>query len=316
MGYPTLSHPSRYVWDFWYWYDAAAGIFHVFYLNAPLELAALGQHHGAATVGYGTTVDFTHMQWGPVDVLAADADGWDNTSIWTGDVLPVKSGFLMLYTSRDRNWDDGYTQAVGMAVAPRIDGRFWQRRPGRPLRVSGDYEPRGLPDDLSVHAWRDPFVFGWAGSTYMLLSAKVRGQAQGSNGAVAWLRALDGLTVWQPLPPLAAPGCFSEMEVPQLYRRSDGRLELLFSSTAALDFHPQTPHHGGLYSIVADQLEDFARRSPRSCLPASSGLYACRAIPELEGELVGFDLKTGGLRRSGLKTYLQSVDRDFSDCML
>ncbi|PSN17524.1 beta-fructosidase, partial [filamentous cyanobacterium CCP5] len=297
---------------------AMTGKFHLFYLNAPSESYATGAHHQAATVGYGVTKDFLEIEWGAHDVLRADPQGWDNTSIWTGDVLRIGKGFWMFYTSRDHHRDDGFTQAIGVARADQIDARHWQRISRLPLEVnSPDYEPRGIQGDLSVHAWRDPFLFRWGGDTYMLLSAKAAGRPLGRNGAVAWLKACDPqLNQWQPLPPLVVPGHYSEMEVPQVYRRPDGRLALLFSTTAALDFTPESPHQGGIYAMAAEGFEGFAHQVPRNILPASSGLYACRAIPELAGELIGFDLATGGIRRSGIQTHLQSLDKDFSDIFL
>jgi beta-fructofuranosidase len=203
-------------------------------------------------------------------------------------------------------------------LPPQIDARHWQRTPVLPLGVTGAaYEPRSLKGDASIHAWRDPFLFRREDSSYMLLAAKAVGLPLGRNGAVALLQAPgQQLSQWQPQLPLVSPGDYSEMEVPQLYQRRDGRLELLFSSTAALDFNPDQPHRGGLYGIGGQRLEDLAWQPPRNYLPAASGLYACRAIPELEGELVGFDLATGGIRRSGVKTYLDSLDRNFSNCTL
>jgi hypothetical protein len=43
------------------------------------------------------------------------------------------------------------------------------------------------------------------------------------------------------------------------------------------------------------------------------GLYACRIIPELGGEIIGFDHRHGGIRRSGVKTGFQYVNRNFSN---
>jgi len=318
MCYPTLRHPYRYVWDFWYWYEADAERFHLFYLNAPPDSVSQGWHHQLATVGYGVTADFTTIEWGPYDVLVADPGGWDNTSIWTGDVVRIGEGFLLFYTSRDRNWGDGYTQAIGIAAAATIDACHWQRTVISPLVATTAAYARGsVLGDPTVHAWRDPFLFRQGGDSYMLLSAKATGLAPGRNGAIAWLRA-DGnqLSQWQPLPPLVAPGYYAEMEVPQLYGHADGSYEVVFSSTAALDFGPRTDQQGGVQGMTITSLEPVAAAAIHLWLPAASDLYACRVIPELDGELVGFDLKTGGIRRSGLKTHLQSVNRDFSGCTL
>jgi beta-fructofuranosidase len=46
---------------------------------------------------------------------------------------------------------------------------------------------------------------------------------------------------------------------------------------------------------------------PQVLVPPEKGLYACRLIPELGGEIVGFDTEYGGLRRSGLRRPWQSL---------
>ena len=61
MTYPTMRHPKRYVWDFWYYPeeiktqtkpDEPKWRFHVFYLNADPKLVPEGKHHFDARVGY------------------------------------------------------------------------------------------------------------------------------------------------------------------------------------------------------------------------------------------------------------------------
>ena len=62
--FPTMRHPSRYVWDFWYYFDPVTELFHVFYLNADEFLVPSEKHHLASRVGYATTYDFIRMDWG------------------------------------------------------------------------------------------------------------------------------------------------------------------------------------------------------------------------------------------------------------
>ena len=102
------------------------------------------------------------------------------------------------------------------------------------------------------------------------------------------------------------------MEVPQLYRSGVNDYALVYNSWAKYDFAPSTGQSGGLHGITAPSPFDFSAGSPQVFLPETAQLYACRIIPELGGEIVGFDIKTGGIRRSGVKTGLQHVDRDFS----
>jgi len=315
MNYPTLQHPARYVWDFWYYFDSQTSLFHIFYLNADPALVPSGENHNASVVGYGVTKDFMEIEWGPYNVLCAHPDRWDNTSIWSGDIIKIGNGFLMFYTSRNRNEDDGQTQNVGAAYARNIDSVQWE--PVLDVRIKPDpelYEPRRIEGDLSTHAWRDPFLFRHDNQFYMLLTAKSVNSPLGRNGAVAVLRAKNrNLYDWEILPPLVAPQYFSEMEVAQLLAVPDGELELVFSCADIFDFSKEPHGEGGLLGIHASDIRDFSNKSPHVLLPYSSGLYACRIIPEMEGEIIGFDRNTGGIRRSGVKTGLRSLDRNFSD---
>lgn len=310
----TLHHPTRYTWDFWYYYDTAEKSFHVFYLNADPALVPEEKHHWTSRVSYATTRDFHSIQWGPDDVLTASPDRWDNSSIWTGDIVRIKNGFLMFYTSRNLETDNGKTQNIGVAYADRINAVKWQPIPDFRLRPDGiNYASCGIPEDVTIHAWRDPFLFRHLGQTYMLISAKSVRHPIKQNGVVALLRSGDGtFKNWDYLNPVAAPGYYSEMEVSQLLKNPDGGLELVFSTGPKYDSTPHNSGTGGLYRIHLD--ENLSVRSePELLYSFQSGLYACRIIPEMEGEIVGFDHRTGGIRASGIKTGFQYIDRNFNN---
>ncbi len=310
-----MHQSDLFVWDFWYHYDSESKLFHVIYLNADASLVPTNEHHFHARLGYAVTQDFDGIDWIDHDVFHADSHGWDNTSIWSGDVIKTADGFLLFYTSRNRSIDDGMTQNVGMARS--TDFIHWDRIDG--IRIEPDprwYEPRNLePDgDDTTHAWRDPFLFIHDGIAHMVLAAKSRESPICRKGAIAVLRAReDDLTDWEVLPPLCSPGWYSEMEVPQIYERPEGGLVLVFSTWARGDHAPTTNGQGGLHAINIDKIEphDLGDIVPKVLLPASDGLYACRIIPELDGEIVGFDTERGGWRRSGRKTYLKSINREF-----
>jgi sucrose-6-phosphate hydrolase SacC (GH32 family) len=312
----TILHPDRHVWDFWYYFDPTTEIFHLFYLNADRDLVPEDKHHFSSQVGYGTTRDFVSIEWHNDRVLAADPNGWDNTSIWSGDIISIDNGFLMFYTSRDRRVDDGMTQNIGVAYSPNIYSfDRWFRLPDLQIQPQFPYETKRDLADLTVPAWRDPFLFRDGGQTYMLLSAKSPDRANGKKGTVALLRAKDlYFEQWEYLPPICDPGFYAEMEVPQLYRSPFGGYELVYSAWAKYDFAPTTDRQGGLQGISSPTPFNFSNPKPSIWLPESSGLYACRVIPELNnGEIVGFDTRTGGIRRSGVSTGLKPVDRQFKD---
>ena len=322
MMFPSMRHPSRYVWDFWYYFDSEAGIYHVFYLNADEILVPSEKHHHAACVGHAITSDFIRMDWGEensFDVLKSPKDHWANTSIWSGDIIKVKNGFLLFYTSRDRRQDDGMTQNIGIAYSDQLDSNNWELTPIR-IQPGHCYQRKNSLGDLSIHAWRDPFLFQENGQVFMLVSAKSIDDPIGRNGVVGLLRLKDNnfsTGEWEYLDPLSKPYCYSEMEVPQLYKDPQEKYELVFSSWAKSDFSATTRQSGGFQGFTSTH---FTRKDLRSfssnshvLIPEKYGLYACRVIPELDGEIVGFDIQEGGIRRSGVRTQFQHVNRDFSD---
>ncbi len=316
--YPLLQHPERFVWDFWYHYDKNTGVFHVLYLNADPSLVPGNRHHFSSVVGYAITEDFTQIEWIEYDVFHADPDGWDNTSIWSGDVIKCQEGYLFYYTSRDALVDDGMTQNIGMAFS--TDFRNWTR--ANDFRLEPEdryYEPRSVEGDDSIHAWRDPFLFRYNGNIYMLTAAKNIKHKPTRKGTIGFLRSIDdSLTDWEVLPPLYSSGWVSECDVPLLYQY-DEHLMLVYTCWAKYDQVPSTKSKGGLHLVKGKGMnltpETFSY-APSVLLAEDSGFYACRVIPELEGDLVGPDFKNGGIRRITMQTGFQYLNRDFSDLSL
>lgn len=314
--FPSMRHPHRHVWDFWYYFDSESNLFHVFYLNADEILVSADKHHFAACVGHATTSDFMRMDWGNDEdfhVLTASPNHWANTSIWSGDIIKVSNGFLLFYTSRNREQDDGMTQNIGIAYSESLSKSCWQLSSTR-IEPGYSYLPRNLLGDLSTHAWRDPFIFRENNQIYMLVSAKSIDDPIGRNGVIGCLRLKENnFREWEYLEPIAKPSCYSEMEVPQLYKDPQGNYELVFSSWAKNDFSATTRKAGGFQGLTASNLKDFSNKKPHVLMAEKSGLYACRIIPEMDGEIVGFDIQDGGIRRSGVKTNFQHVDRNFTE---
>jgi sucrose-6-phosphate hydrolase SacC (GH32 family) len=312
MIFQPMEHPDYYIWDFWYYFDVDTQVFHVFYLYADPSLVFSHQHHFQSRIGYGITSDFITMQWKKAPVLEASGDHWANTSIWSGDVIKINNGFLLFYTSRNQDEDDGMTQNIGIAYSDNLESWYFSKIRIPPGFV---YESTSVQGDLSIHAWRDPFLFRENNQVFMLVSAKSIYDPIGRKGVIGLLRMLDNhFSYWEYLEPLLQPSCYSEMEVPQLYQNPETHhFELIFSSWAKGDFSPKTNQAGGLQGFTSDNWQNFRNYQPHVLLPENQGLYACRIIPELEGEIVGFDIQKGGICRSGIKTKLRSVNRIFTD---
>lgn len=310
-NYSVLQHPNRHVWDFWYTYDKAQRLFHIFYLNAPTHLVTDNQHHFSACVGYATTTDFQKIQWKKHDVFCANKQGWDNTSIWTGDIIRIANGFLLFYTSRDQQMHDGMTQQIGLAYSNNM--YEWQRIDDLRLRAdSRYYEEQSLSEENTIHAWRDPYVFQYKNHTYMLITAKSKHCKINRKGAIALLRMKDNLCEWEILPPLYAPGLYSECEVPRIYQ-SNAKLYLTFSCFAKYDFSANE-NKGGLYSVeLTEDLE--TSKHAANCIVSEKQLYAAMILPELQGDVVGFH-PNGGLQRKNFNCSWQHPNRDFSHMSL
>jgi beta-fructofuranosidase len=312
--YTLLQHPERFVWDFWYHYDNKTGVFHVLYLNADPSLVPSNQHHFSSFVGYAMTEDFTQMEWIEYDVFHAQSDGWDNTSIWSGDLIHCKDGYLFYYTSRDSRVDDGMTQNIGLAFS--TDFRNWTRVDCFRLEPEARYyEPRSVKGDDTIHAWRDPFLFCHDNNIYMLIAAKSIRHRPTRKGTVGILKSIDNsLTNWEALPPLYASGWVSECDVPLLYQHNE-HLVLVYTCWAKFDHAPSTKGGGGLHMIKGKGMdltsENFSS-TPTILLTEETGFYACRVIPELGGDLVGPDFKSGGICRVAMHTGFQHLNRDFS----
>ncbi|MBN2009309.1 beta-fructosidase [candidate division KSB1 bacterium] len=304
-------HPTKFTWDYWYYFDHDEKLFHIFNLNAKKSLAKKQQHHFSSQVGYATTRDFVTINWIKDDVLVANPSGWDNSSIWTGDIVKSNNGFVMFYTSRDKHDDDGMTQNIGCAFSN--DFLKWERIPN--VRIQPEpahYLTQTSENDGTIHAWRDPFLFREGDYAYMLVSAKANDLPAGRNACVALLRSEPhDLLHWNVLPPICKPGWYGEMEVPQLYLDKDGRHQLIFSVGEKWDYADDTQQQGGLQSI--DVTQGRKVEFPIVRLPQSAGIYACRVIPEMGGAIIGFDIKVGGfVKCDGLPDF-KYMNRDFTD---
>ncbi len=273
------------------------------YLNAPFETVENEQHHFHAQIGLAKTKDMREIEWVKHDVFKADKTLWDNGSIWSSDVIWHQNQWMLFYTSRDLNRDDGMTQSIGLATSP--DLMNWSRVDDFKLDADPEwYETKSNPKDLTIHAWRDPYLFFYDESLYMLLSAKDKTKPIGENGCVAILKSLDdSLQSWEAMPPLASPDSFSEMEEPEILLSEMNEWVLTFSSWKKYD---KALGKGGLLAIsLGDDVFDGIHEKVESLVPESSGIYAAHAIPEVEGaEIMGFDIKDGGIKRSGVFTNL------------
>ncbi len=347
-----------YIWDSWYRYDD--GVFHVYYLNVDNhELVAPEQHHFAAKLGYATTRDFVHYNYANHSVLEADFDSFDDTSIWTGCIVEFEESKqkLLAFTSRNsaqkrvRTWEaQPFNQHLSFATAN--DDAHFERLQG--VHVQADsrfYNVASTPNDVTIHAWRDPFIFRNPHDdyAYMLVTAQAKGLKSGlrdvragAHGVIALLKAgaPKRLSGWQSTG-ISFAVEVSEAEVPRLYydtmaNGGAGAHLLAYSckNDAAYVGDKANIAYGfygfhvdlNLLSIIATNKSADAPHLihiPHATQIPLLGygedcLYACQVIPELSGKIMGFDTNAGNLRLSTVKSFphLRPANLNFNDFTL
>jgi beta-fructofuranosidase len=221
----TLRLRDRWVWDFWI---ADSGTeFHAFFLQAPRSLIEPDLRHAHATVGHAVSIDLVEWDVLPDALLPGPPGAWDDRAIWTGSVVESGGLWHLFYTGTSLA-EDGSIQRVGLAVSQ--DLHEWSRHPDNPIIESDARWYEQLDPTVWPHlAWRDPWIFpdetgnGW----HALITARGTSGPGNRRGVLGSARSAD-LIHWTVEPPLASPGLFHHLEVPQVFRVRD-RWYLIFS---------------------------------------------------------------------------------------
>ena len=218
-----LSIRDKWVWDFWFAQDGTD--YHIFYLQAPNTLQKEALRHWHVSVGHAVSSDLVHWTVLP-DALspATSDDAWDNNTTWTGSIIAHEGGWAMLYTGGKRA-ENSLIQRIGLALSD--DLIHWRKYPANPVLEA---DPRWYEElDKALwhdQAWRDPWVFWHEGLFHAFITARgLEGEPSG-RGVIGHAVSPD-LQQWRCLPPIAHPGEFGQMEVPQLVE-IEGRWYLFF----------------------------------------------------------------------------------------
>jgi len=169
--------PIPFFWD---------GIYHIFYLKAPLE----PKRHGANFTPYAhiSTRDFIHWKEHPIAIRPSD-DGPDAISCWTGCIVEKDGAFYLFYTGHNTN-DPNIPQSICLATSKDLD--HWEKYPHNPISTPD-------PKIFNIHHWRDPFVFWSEKENCYLMSITTIRKDGGfwKGGALAIARSKDLLN-WKP----------------------------------------------------------------------------------------------------------------------
>lgn len=217
--------PDHWTWDFWL--AQADGRYHLYFLMAPTSLGDPDLRHANARVGHAVSGDLRDWEFLGEVLGPGEAGAWDDVATWTGSVIAVDGGWQMYYTGTSTA-EDGLVQRIGRATS--TDLHHWTKDPDFVLEVDPRWYEQLDVDVWFDLTWRDPWVYfdQSAGEYRMLITARANAGAVDARGVIGLARSSD-LDEWEVLPPVAAPGEFGHMEVPQLERIGD-RWYLFFSA--------------------------------------------------------------------------------------
>ena len=93
----ALRIDDKWVWDFWFAQDGPD--YHIFYLQAPRNLAEEKLRHWHVSIGHAVSQDLIKWQILP-DVLhpSQNEADWDSASTWTGSVFHHAGTWYLFYT--------------------------------------------------------------------------------------------------------------------------------------------------------------------------------------------------------------------------
>ncbi len=280
----ALTVAGHWIWDFWLARDGDEH--HLFFLQAPHAIGDPELRHWNVSIGHAVSRDLVDWKLLPDALRPGEPGSFDDATTWTGSVLPVADGWVMLYTGTSRA-DQALVQRIGLA---RSDDLTSWRRSREPVLEADPrwYETLG---DGAWHdqAWRDPWLFtDEDGAYHVLCTARVKDGPPFDRGVIAHATSPD-LQHWDVHPPVTVPMGFGQLEVPQLVPLA-GRWYLLFCS----DVPTQDPFRAadgpgtGTYYLVADEPTGPFTMLGDGVLEANEigSTYAGKLHRTTEGELV------------------------------
>ena len=181
------------------------GVYHAFYLKAPLPPLRDGAHH--TPYAHVASRDLVNWEELPLAIEPGPPDAPDSVSCFTGAVIERDGLFYLFYTGFR---GEGQPQTVCLATSQDLIS--WQKHPRNPLIIA---DPRWY----EAVDWRDPFPF-WneeAGEYWMLLAAREKSGPSNRRGCIALMTSPD-LLEWQVKPPFWSPRLYYTHECPDLFR--------------------------------------------------------------------------------------------------
>ncbi|HET9660730.1 MAG TPA: hypothetical protein VFP05_10405 [Thermomicrobiales bacterium] len=289
----TLYLDDNFVWDFWLAprLDASEP-FHCYFLQAPRALPDPEMRHDQARIGHAISTNLIDWTYLGLILPLGDPGAWDDWTQWTGSVTRHDSKSYLFYTGRSTP-ESGNVQRIGLAVSDDLS--HWTKAPENPIMQAASPWYEAPADDGGNRSdCRDPWILRYDNQWLMYYTASAAGEPP-DRYAVVGIATSDDLIHWTPGAPVAAPGIFGEIEVPQIFPLGE-RWAMLFCTAkhANLDGNPAT--WIGTHYLLSDTPFGPFELAPGPLLLAdeAGSNYAARAIldPWLGNFIMAF-------RRSG-----------------
>ena len=285
----TLRVLDKWVWDFWFAQDKSD--YHIFYLQAPRALGEERLRHWHVSIGHAVSQDLVNWEILP-DALAPstkESNVWDNYTTWTGSIIFHNHIWYLFYTGGNQA-EKGLIQRIGLATSSDLIS--WTKFTDKPILEA---DPRWYEqiDKTLWHdqAWRDPWVFRHDGKFHAFITARGLEGEPSARGVIGHAISTD-LKRWQCQPPVAHPGEFGHLEVPQLVEIS-GRWYLFFcvgyeQFAKVRRARPNTLDVIGTHYLVSDHpLGPFRMIDDDFLLADEAGThYAGKAVQNPKGDWV------------------------------
>jgi beta-fructofuranosidase len=266
-----------FVWDFWLAprLDASEP-FHCYFLQAPRSLPDPEMRHDRARIGHATSANLIDWDYHGTILPLGERGEWDDWTQWTGSVTRHDGNNSLFYTGRSRS-ESSNVQRIGLAVSD--DLYHWTKSPNNPLvqAVAPWYEAPD-PDGSKRSDCRDPWIIRFDNRWLMYYTASAAGGRPDRYGVVG-LAISDDLLHWTPAPPVAAPGVFGEIEVPQVFPLGK-RWVMLFCTAKHAIFDGKRATWNGTHYMLAESPYGPFELAPEPLLLAdeAGSNYAARAI--------------------------------------
>lgn len=245
----TLFLDDLLVWDFWLAPRLGADeLFHCYFLQAPRSLPDAEMRHDRARIGHATSPNLVDWEYHGTILPLGEPGAWDDATQWTGSVTRHAGKNYLFYTGRSTA-ESGNVQRIGIAMS---DDLFtWEKLPQNPVMQAVPPWYEAPADDGGKRSdCRDPWILRYDDRWLMYYTASAAGQPSDRYGVVG-IALSDDLISWTPHAPVAEPGCFGEVEVPQVFPLGN-RWAMLFCTAKHALIDGQQATWNGTHYFLAD----------------------------------------------------------------